>query len=147
MKWNWGKGIAAAIIFFVLLWLALIIFAFNQKVDLVTPNYYEEELKYQRQIEKEKNSLSLRTQPKIVLEQGTMKVTFPVAETGKMIQGEIHLYRVSGSQYDKRFPIITDSLGTASIPVRALRKGLWQVKIQWSAAGIAYSFDEKITIQ
>jgi hypothetical protein len=51
VKLNWGTGIVITIIVFPLISFAMIFHFMNQKVDLVTDNYYEKTLVYQNQID------------------------------------------------------------------------------------------------
>ena len=51
-KFNWGWKIAILYGGFVCFMLVMVFIASNQKVELVTTNYYEEELKYQSHIDK-----------------------------------------------------------------------------------------------
>ena len=52
MKFNWGTGIFLLYAGFAAVTIALVIFAMTKKVDLVTDNYYDKELKYEEQIQK-----------------------------------------------------------------------------------------------
>ena len=59
IKMNWGKGIAAVYICFVVIILGFVFYFMNQDVDLVTHKYYDEEIKYQEQIERMKRTNEL----------------------------------------------------------------------------------------
>ena len=59
MRFNWGFGIVVAAGLFVAFILNLVYQCSQQQVDLVTDKYYEKELKYQEQIDQEKNTLAL----------------------------------------------------------------------------------------
>jgi hypothetical protein len=54
---NWGYKIAITFILFGALIIFMVVKSFQQNIDLVTDDYYQEELKYQQQIDKLENTL------------------------------------------------------------------------------------------
>lgn len=145
-KWNWGKSIVAMIVFFMAIWAGLVFFAFNQKVDLVAPNYYEKELQYQQEIDKQHNTMALAGKIKITQSESTIAITFPVLETGSAIAGNVTFYRPSDSGRDKTIPILTDSTGTMHIGLKGFTPGFYKVKIQWNTPVQKYFNEESIRI-
>mgnify|MGYP000509856137 FL=1 len=62
MKINWGTGIViviAAFISFIMYFVITMSTNNKYSYDLVTDNYYQQELQYQKQIEAEKNAKNL----------------------------------------------------------------------------------------
>ncbi|MCE1190132.1 MAG: FixH family protein [Ignavibacteria bacterium] len=131
MKWNWGKSIALMIALFMVIWGGLLIFAFNQKVELVTPNYYEQELKYQQEIDRQKNTMHLQTEPSFSYENKALHISFPIKEVGNSISGSVIFYRPSDSGKDRTYKIAIDTSGLQHIPTTGLLPGLWKVKVNW----------------
>lgn len=146
-QWNWGKSIVVMIVAFILIWVGLVIFAFNQKVDLVTPNYYEQELKYQQEIDKQKNTNMLAGKLTITQESDGLVLQFPVKETGPALDGTVSMYRPSDSQHDKTFPVKIDTTGVMHVPYKGLRPGFYKVKVQWFSPTQKYFNEESIRIQ
>ena len=69
MKLNWATGIILAFIGFIGFILYFVISAStNSKYrhDLVSPNYYEEELRYQNDIDQEEQAIAEGVSPKII---------------------------------------------------------------------------------
>ena len=56
MKFNWGWGIFIVLVLFIAFIGNLVYKSSQVRVDLVSENYYEKEIKYQHQIESEKNT-------------------------------------------------------------------------------------------
>ena len=56
MKWNWGTGIAITLVLFIGLMSFMVFKSTQQRFDLVSENYYEEELNYQEVIDQKRNS-------------------------------------------------------------------------------------------
>jgi len=77
MKWNWGKGIFLTFIIFFSGIALIIIFPFNQKVDLVTENYYKEELLYQDQINKINRTNNLSEKIRVEHTKDILKINYP----------------------------------------------------------------------
>lgn len=146
---NWGTGIALTIVIFIAMMISLVAYSFRQELNLVTKNYYEEEIKYQRQIEKIKNTNRLRERPELVYQSTDriLSVKFPQAMRSKSISGQIYLYRPSDSRLDKAFPIAIDEIGNQFVNLSALAKGSWTVKLQWNDLEHDYYDEIKIFIR
>lgn len=143
MKINWGINIAAFYIFFVLVLLIAVFIFMQQDVGLVTNDYYAKELVYQEEIDKANRTKELAEQLDITVEPAQIKFLFPKIFNPGDIGGTIQFYRPSDREKDFVTDIITDSSGTQIIETSKLEKGLWRVKIDWSAMNISY-FNEKI---
>ncbi|MFA4923125.1 MAG: FixH family protein [Ignavibacteriaceae bacterium] len=146
IKWNWGKGIAVFIAFFLLMNVVVIIFAFGQKVDLVTPNYYEKELKYQDEIDAQQKTLQLSENVTVAYQPQILSLQLPKKFYGKEISGNIFLYRPSDSSKDVKVVLQLDSTGKQVISAKQLVKGLWKVQIKWSFQNVSYSDEKSIFI-
>ena len=67
INFNWGTGILITIIVFMIITLGTVFTFMNEKVDLVTDNYYKKELKYQKQIDKLNRTHDMRMDVEIQL--------------------------------------------------------------------------------
>ena len=146
IKWNWGTGIAVFIVSFILINVAVIIFAFGEKVDLVTPNYYEKELKYQDEIDAQQKTLQLTENVILEYQSQVISLQFPKKFHGKEINGDISLYRPSDSSKDVNIILQPDSTGKQVVSAKQLVKGLWKVQIRWSFENVSYSDEKTIFI-
>jgi len=142
LKWNWGTGIAVFIVFFLLMNVVIIIFAFGQKVDLVTPNYYEKELKYQEEIDAQQKTLQLTENVEVKYQSKLLLIQLPKKFYGKEFDGTIFLYRPDDSSKDLKINLKSDSTGMQRFDASRLAKGYWKVQIKWSFNNVSYS-DEK----
>lgn len=106
MKWNWGTGIFVTYTVFVIIVVIHVIFFMNQKVELVTDNYYEKELKYQEQIDKINNTNSLKDELKLEQDAKSIRLLFPGLYTNGILKGEIYFYKPSDSGKDFMIPFI-----------------------------------------
>lgn len=143
LKIHWGWGIAIFYSLFVLSLLGFLFFTTFNRVDLVEEDYYEKEINYQQQIDKETRTANLAGKLTMQPSGSVFILTFPGELDPSTIGGSIHFYRPSSKRLDQKFKIEADSSGMQVLPVNTLRKGLWFVKVDWSAGDSAYYNEEK----
>lgn len=146
LKWNWGTGITVFIVFFLLMNVVVIIFAYGEKVDLVTPNYYEKELKYQEEIEAQQKTLDMTEKISVEYQSQVLIIQLPKKFSVKELEGNILLYRPSDSSKDVKITLQPDSTGTQLVPTAGLSKGFWKIKINWLFENATYSDEKSIFI-
>jgi hypothetical protein len=145
---NWGLRIILLYTAFVGGMLFLVYKCTQQSVDLVSTDYYAQELMFQDKIDRLNNSEKLDVKLAVVYssEHSIIQIIFPESSTSKNTTGEIVLFRPDNSKLDFKIPIdITD--GIQNIPTEKLSKGLWRVKSSWSTNDTPYYQEEKIIIQ
>lgn len=145
---RWPLGIAIVYGAFVLFLMAYLAFAQMQRVDLVTENYYEKEIKYQQQIDRLERTRKLPAQPEIFLNTAgaALILHFPAALSPATVSGQITLLRPSDASLDFKFPLKFDERGEIVIDANKLRKGLWKALVEWKQDGQEYYFEEVIII-
>lgn len=146
MKFNWGTGIVIAFIGFISFIMYFIItMNIDDKYnhDLVTEDYYAEELAYQKDIDKLKNSKSLTENITYQKTNEGLKILFPNNIDFKNITGQVFLYRPSNKQLDFD-TAISLSKSYLLIPDNRLVDGRWNIKIDWQYNGKSYLFKESI---
>ena len=146
MKLNWGTGIVLAFIGFISFIMYFIItMNVNDKYDhdLVSEDYYGEELVYQNDIEKLKNSKKLTENIGYEKTAEGLKIVFPKNLEYKKITGKVFLYRPSNKQLDFE-SIISLSNPYLLIPNKRLVDGRWNIKVDWQYKGISYLYKKSI---
>lgn len=146
MKLNWGWKIAILYSGFVVFMLILVYKSSTQKIDLVTPDYYAKELKYQDQIDKEQRTRQLAQQLQWQVNNRNITLQFPTEMKGKKLGGEILFYRPSDSSKDIKVAITADSSGVAEITGDKLSTGMYKMQVAWSADNTEYYNEGTITI-
>lgn len=147
MKFNWGTGIFILYAGFALATLALVAFAMTKKVDLVTDNYYDKELKYEEQIQKQKNLDTLAEKPNVEILKDNIKVTFPPVFIKESLSGSFHFYRPSDSGKDFETEIKLDTNNEQLFNTSNFAKGMWKLKITWSYNGNGFYTEKSFFIQ
>jgi len=133
-------AICAAVVF--------VVFCQRHKVDLVTSDYYEEEIRYQDQLDRMHRAASLEAPARVGYdaEAGRLTVNLPPDHLAKTPKGWIQLYRPSSAGLDQKIPLQVDMLGAQVIDVSGLAEGLWHIRVSWSASGADYYYDQKLVV-
>jgi hypothetical protein len=141
MKFGWGKGIAVVYIVFVTATLIMTYTMMTKKVDLVTDNYYEKEIKYQEQINKINNANKLSEALKLETVDGKIVVKYPRIGA---VSGELDFYRPSDPAKDFKMQVQADKDNVQVIDGSKMTKGYWKVKIEWKSNGTYYYNEAQI---
>ena len=130
---HWPVGIAIIYISFVVILIAFVIFSTFHKVDLVTKDYYEQEIKYQQQINRinRADSLSAPVNWHHDKDQRLVTIQFPKELNAKNIEGKILFFRPSDAKQDKLIALRLSSKNNQVISTQHLIPGLWKLKIFW----------------
>lgn len=147
MKINWGTAIVIAFVCFISFIMYFVInMSTNKKYDhdLVVEDYYQQELKYQNDINKEKNSKTLATNVSWKKTDDGILIRFPESLDINKIKGKVFLYRPSNKQLDFEIPISLSNHNLL-IPDKSLLDGRWNIKVYWSYNDEDYLFKTDIT--
>jgi nitrogen fixation protein FixH len=137
IKINWGAGIAVVYIGFMGLIATLVVGSMRQKTDLVSTNYYEQELKYQNLIDAGKNQSALSAPVGFTVSGDAVKVQFPADFAGKELGGTIQFYSPVQNSWDKTIKI--DAVDNEVLVERSLlHPTTYTVKVDWTAEGKNY---------
>lgn len=143
MKISWGHKIALVYLAFIAGIMFLAYKASQQKFDLVTEDYYGEELKYQNVIDQKDRVTQLSSAPVITHSVNEVKVQLPGEFTGKAVKGELYLYRPSDATKDLRQPFaINGNYFRLQLPQSL--SGMYDVKLSWQANGQTFFNEQKI---
>ncbi|MBX7151720.1 FixH family protein [bacterium] len=147
MKLNWGIGIAILYSGFALSMIGFLIFSRFQTVELVAPNYYDNEVRYQQHIDMVKRTQALSEPLRWELKNKSVLLQFPSSMKHQVISGSVTFYRPSNSNGDYVVPIKVDAAAAQSISIDRLFKGLWKMQIRWAADSATYYNEEILTLQ
>jgi len=144
---NWGWGIALVYTLFVIGILGFLFFSTTQSVDLVTEEYYDQQIKYQKQIDRinRTTDLPVTLRWNFLAENKTIEFQFPDSLIPDKFSGNILIFRPSDSRLDKRIAITADQKGKQILDAKFLQKGLWRLKIFWNYGDTEY-YNEGIVV-
>jgi len=145
MKINWGVKIVILYCGFVALIVTLVVASMHQHFDLVSANYYDEEVAYQKVINAGKNDASLSSPIDVHANDSNVIIDFPAELNGVATSGGIQFYSPVNSAWDKDFPakIVGHSM---HIDRSELRNTKYVLKIDLTAAGKKYYQETEINL-
>nr|WP_295877475.1 FixH family protein [uncultured Chitinophaga sp.] len=143
---NWGHKIIIVFVVFAAGILTLVTKSMRTKIDMVTKDYYAEELKYQQVIDGKKNAGALSAPVLIAQQSEGIAITFPQELHGTNITGKIKFYRPSDAGMDVEMPLHLSSEGMLMINRQLFHKGNYLVKVQWENGGKPFYQEESLHI-
>lgn len=117
--------------------------ASSQKFDLVTKDYYEQELKYQEVIDQSANTSKLSAPIIVEKKDGQMQIVFPAEMKGKKKTIDFYLYYPADVKKDFRKTIETRDNELLQ-PLPSAMTGMYELKLSWEVEGIKYYFEKKL---
>lgn len=138
---NWGKSIVLAFVLFALFIGVLVTISVRQDVPLVSANYYEQELKYQEQIDRIKNTNDLPEKPVIEVAGGALEVRYPLMS--EITAGELELFRPSDSKLDRKYSLTADAT-IQRIDLTGLPGGMYKARMRWAQNGKEYFLESTV---
>ena len=121
----------------------LVFKASSEKFDLVTKDYYDQELEYQQVIDQAANSSRLSAPVTIERTEGELKISFPDEMMNKKKLVDFYLYYAADAKKDfrKSFELNENELVQA---LPAGMKGMYELKLLWETDGVKYYFEKKL---
>ena len=144
----WPYAIAA---YFAVAIIGIVIFitwAVGQNMDLVRSDYYEQEILFQRQIDAVNRTRPFAKEIAVIhdLPAGTLRLRLPAAHLGQQLSGTVYLYRPSDAKLDRIVALNPDVDGEQVVAAERLVSGLWKVRLEWTAGGAPYHFEQSVII-
>jgi len=149
MKTNrnlWPLGIFVTFGLFFAGMASVVVIAATHREHLVNNGYYEQELKYQDQIDSVDRTQKSGAAVAYDAGTGLVTVTLPAAQLARRFSGVIQLYRPSEPALDREFRLEPKADGVQSLDVSKLAGGLWSVRVKWVAGGEDYFLEHRITV-
>lgn len=143
----WPIAIVTFFIVFATFLATFIFWGLGQKQELVAENYYENEVRYQQQLDRMNRTQALETQTAVTFDavKNCIVVRLPATQA-HWASGRIHLYRPSNAKLDHDVPLAVNAAGVQVLDAKALAAGLWKVRIEWRVNGQEYFFDQAVVV-
>jgi nitrogen fixation protein FixH len=144
----WPLGIILVFLLFISGTISLVVMACVQKVDLVSADYYEQEIKFQNHMEQLDRTQRLGAGAAFTYDAATrrIRVALPTASGAGAITGHIQLYRPSAAGLDRRINLKPDAQGVQFLDAATLQHGLWKVRVSWKVNDQDYFLDQSVMI-
>jgi hypothetical protein len=141
---NWGKSIVLAFVLFAGFIAVIVTICMRQDVNLVSSQYYKDDLAYQQQLDRKNNTEALEEKPVIVLTADQLQVSFP--EKTSIDGGSVKVFRPSNDKLDQYFGLKASDESIQVFPVKELTSGAYRVKMTWVVQGTEYYIEEFVVI-
>ena len=146
MKFNWGYKIIFIYTVFVLGILTMVFLTAKENRDLVSENYYAEEIAYQKLIDQSAKTAALSAPVELIASAGQLIIELPKEFDGLQANGEWTLYYAADKARDIAGNIQTE-IGKYSIAVPNDATGQYLFKMHWKAGDKEYYFEKNIFLQ
>jgi hypothetical protein len=143
----WPYGIILTFALFISATVGLVVLACAQKVDLVSPDYYEQEIRFQTHLDRTARTQTLAAAVAYDSAARQIRIELPKTVTPDKPAGQIQLYRPSAAGMDRHVPLEVDAQGCQSVDAAMLAPGLWKVRVSWNSAGQDYFLERSVTLQ
>ncbi|MEC5173067.1 FixH family protein [Chryseobacterium nepalense] len=142
-KFTWGHGVVIALLAFMAFILSMLfLFPNGQKnSEMVTDNYYEEELKYQDVIDAKKRADNLQEKPVYTQDKNGIKITFPTDYNNSNTTVKFVLNRTDDQNLDIKKSVQLDASKSFIIPAQVLKMGNYTLRLNWTKDKTDYRID------
>lgn len=144
----WPIAIIGFFAVFITFIASYVVFAAAQKMDLVRPDYYEEEIQYQHHLKRLDQTGPIRGGVAITYSptEQSILVSLPQGRGPSKVNGSVQFYRPSDARLDRELPLGLNADGTQLFDVKNLRPGLWKVRVNWRLEHGEFYFEQAVVI-
>ncbi len=142
----WPYGIIAAFVLFASGLTTFIVIAETHPEKMVSENYYEQELKFQGQIDDAARARAAGAAVRYDPAAGRISIALPAGQVTPQLAGKIGFYRAAAPDLDREYPLAPGPDGTQTLDATALAAGPWTLHVAWQVAGLEYYLEQKIVV-
>jgi len=144
----WPLGITLTLILFTAGTAGLVVMAASNRVDLVSRDYYDQEIRFQEHIDRVKRTHEQGADAHVSFDAASRSVivALPAQQIGRPASGRIQLYRPAASELDRELVFQPDTAGAQTIDAAGLSAGAWKVRLSWTCDRQDYFTEVKVVI-
>jgi nitrogen fixation protein FixH len=123
--------------------------AMRTTVDLVSPDYYQQELAYGQRMQSVARTAALPAPVELTHDAAAREVQLqlPASLAGQAVQGQLHFFRPSDKELDFALPLQLSADLQQHLSTAAMRPGYWRVRLDFTAGEQAYFVEKELTIR
>lgn len=142
---TWGTKLLMVFGCFALLMSTLVYMCMKQNFELVSKEYYKDELRYQDRIDGMNNANKIG---KVAITEDNEKVAIqlPKEVQGLTIKGHALFYCPVNSKNDRAIPLEVNDEGLMLIEKSKLAKANYQVKLNWQIGDDQYYIEQNLSV-
>lgn len=142
-KLNWGHGVAIALGSFII-FILFLIFVYSSGMknsELISDDYYQDELIYQQVIDAKNNAETLVQKPAYSQDKNGITIVFPQSVSVDDSKVNFTLFRTDDGNLDVKKEITLDGSKQFTIPSKVLSAGSYTLKVSWKENKKPYQLD------
>jgi hypothetical protein len=132
MKNPWPIVLTVVIVAFIVTMVSFVVWSLGHRQDLVAPDYYEREIRYQEQIERETRTRDLPGEYGLFHEAAAARLRVRIPPAHTPAKGSIELYRPSDAGLDRTITLEVNENGEQAVDLTNLAPGLWRARLRWT---------------
>ncbi|OQP40807.1 hypothetical protein A4H97_14435 [Niastella yeongjuensis] len=144
---NWGHKLIGVFLIFVGMMSYLVYRCIHTNYDLVSKEYYKEELSYQQVIDGTTRANQLGNKISISQTGNELVLHLPAEMKHTTVKGTAWFYYAADAKRDRNITLNPDAEGVQTINSGLFLPGNYTVKIRWESNGQQYYSEEFVTIQ
>ncbi len=142
---SWGNKLVIVFIAFGSFIGVLVYKSMHSSFDLVSKDYYKDELRYQEKIDARK-SASQFAELSFTQSNGYLTIRFPKEVVGKTVSGEAWFYCSTHAANDKKIQLAVDADAVQLFNTSSFAKTNYLLKLSWVVNGTNYYTEKSIKI-
>ncbi|ULQ50830.1 FixH family protein [Flavihumibacter fluvii] len=147
MTFNFGHKLLLVFILFGILMFYLVYQSLHTNFELVSKDYYKDELAYQQVIDATNNANELASKSSITQKGDDIYLQLPAEMANQAITGIAYFYCAADSKKDRTIALAPDAAGLQVISVgKELTHAAYRVRITWTANDKKYYQDSYLQV-
>lgn len=147
MTISWGHKLTIAFIAFALFILMMVYKSVRADFQLVSADYYKEELNYQQVIDGTGRANNLPTPLTVTQNENELIIQLPLQMNAANTTGIIWLYCPADEKKDRKLNLTVDENGKQSIAVNKIIPAAYIVKVNWQTNGQQFYNEQSVLIK
>ncbi|MDB5191011.1 MAG: hypothetical protein JWQ96_574 [Segetibacter sp.] len=143
---TWGNKLVFVFIAFAALMGTLVYKCMQQNFELVSKDYYNEELRYQDKIDGTNNANKL-SNVKVDYSGDELHIHLPKELNGLALTGDALFYCATNSKFDRKLPLQVNDEGLMNVGLRILAKTNYILKISWQVGNEQYYNEQSVDLK
>lgn len=146
MRISWGNKLLIVLIVFVGGMSFLVLQCLHTDYELVSSDYYKQELEYQQVIDASRLANALGSDTRVQYAQGLVQIQLPDEMKDQAVSGTAYFYCPTAAGNDRRIKLNPDKNGRQVIDGHDLKAASYIVKLSWSAGDKQYYSEKNLIV-
>ena len=146
MTFNWGHKLTLGFVAFAGMIVYMVVESMHTRYDLVSNEYYKDELLYQQVIDGASRANQLSSRAAITQQNDELTLQLPAEMQQKTVTGSLWFYSADDSRKDKKIALQLNDNAAQTIGSKQFIPGNYTAKIRWESNGTGYYAEVPVTI-